>query len=111
MAHPDPADDSTELLNIRASVNEIFKSASQLNQTSVDFLKIDLDTALSFAGIALETSDNPEKKTRNQQNARHGYDTIVRLLPRVSPSVDDGKVLARKLEQLKSELVKLGERF
>lgn len=89
---------------------DIFKSSAELNATSVNFLKIDLNTALTFTGIALEAQD-AEKRDRNRHNARIGYDTVLRLLPKVSPTPDDEKIIEEKLELLKAELVKLGERF
>lgn len=86
----------------------IFKSSAELNATSVNFLKIDLDTALTFAKIALHAQDS-EKRDRNRHNARVGYDTVVRLLPKVSPMRTDAVVLAEKLDLLKASLRELGE--
>ncbi|HWC17471.1 MAG TPA: hypothetical protein VG498_10670 [Terriglobales bacterium] len=108
MTSRDHADDFAEPMS-RAAVNDFFKSVSELNETSVDFLKIELDTALTFAGIALQTEDNDTNRARNQHNARRGYDTVVRLMQKVTPSDSDAQLLLAKLEHLKSELVKLGE--
>ena len=88
----------------------IFQSGAELNATSVNFLKIDLDTALTFTEIALGAED-ADKRERNRHNARIGYDTVLRLMGRVSLTRLDGKILREKLELLKADLVELGERF
>ena len=88
----------------------IFKSSADLNTTGVSFLKIDLDTALTFTEIALQAED-AEKRKRNRHNARTGYDTLMRLLPRVTPMRADAEILAEKFDRLKANLQKLGERF
>lgn len=99
-----------ETIGRRRPPAEIFESGAELNATSVSFLKIDLDTALTFAEIALQAKDG-DKRERNRHNARVGYDTVLRLLPKVSPTHGDAKVLTEKLRLLKADLVKLGERL
>ena len=88
----------------------IFKSSAELNKTGISFLKIDLDTASTFAEIALR-ADDTEKRERNRHNARVGYDTVVRLLPRVTPMRMDAEILTEKLDRLRANLLELGERF
>lgn len=111
MALEDPVDRSLELRAVRPSASEIFKSSAELNKASVAFLKVDLETALSFARSALESSDDDKKRARNQHNARTAYDTVLRLMPKVTPSRADAEIIQDKLNLLKSELMKLGERF
>lgn len=95
----------------KPGMDEILSSAAQLNRTSIDFLKIDLQTALTFSQIALQSNADAEKRRRNRKNARKGYDTIVRLAEKVSLSDRDGRYISRNLERLKSELQQLGEIF
>jgi hypothetical protein len=95
----------------KPSIDEILTAASELNRTSTDFLKIDLQTALTFSRIALENNTDNEKRRRNRRNARRGYDTIIRLIKRVSLSDGDAKFMSYNLERLKSELRQLGEVF
>jgi len=104
----------TQELNFAAkkpTVDEILALGAQLNRTSTDFLKVDLETALTFAGIALQNASDSVKRQRNQRNARRGYDMIVRLVGKVALSDEDTRFLARNLSRLKTELQQLGETF
>jgi len=92
----------------KPSVDDFLASGARLNRVRVDFLKIDVATALTFSGIALQTQD-PEKRQRNRRSARRAYDTILGLIHRVPLTLDDAQILARNLRRLKSELVRLGE--
>jgi hypothetical protein len=78
-----------------------------LNQTGVDFLLTDLDTALVFLDIAA-TSRNQDNIKRNHQNARKAYDTVARLLLTVDPSPRQLSVITQKLGLLKSRLEAVG---
>lgn len=69
-----------------------------------------MDTALTFTEIALKASD-AENRDRNRHKARVGYDTVLRLLPRVTPAHADAKIIEEKLELLRADLMKLGEGF
>jgi hypothetical protein len=73
-----------------------------------DFLKIDLQTALTFSGIALQTTD-PAKKQRTTRTARRAYDVITRFLQRTSLTREDARLVAHNLEKLRYELRELGE--
>jgi hypothetical protein len=95
----------------KPSMNEIISAGAQLNRTSIDFLKVDLQTALTFSKIALQSDGDAERRRRNCRNAHKAYDTIVRLAGRVSFSDGDARYISRNLERLKSELQKLGETF
>ena len=81
-----------------------------MDRANTNFLKVDIATALTFSGIALQ-ADDPIKKNRNRRNARKGYDTIVRLVDKVHLSKDDAQVIREGLRRLKSELERLGEVF
>jgi hypothetical protein len=95
----------------KPTMDEILASSAQLNRTSRDFLKVDLQTALTFSSIALQSTDDSVKRERNRRNARRGYDMIVRLLDRVSLTDDDAQHMTRNLVRLKTELQQLGETF
>ena len=92
-------------------MDELLTSYAQLNRTTADFLKVDLQTALTFSGIALQHGTDSVKKERNRRNARRGYDTILRLLERVSLDDHDARHLKHNLRRLKTELQELGETF
>jgi hypothetical protein len=95
----------------RPTVDELLSVSAQLNRTSTDFLKVDLETALTFSSIALQSLDDPIKRQRNRRNARRGYDVIVRLMVRVSLTEDDARHIDLNLQRLKRELQQLGETF
>ena len=92
-------------------MDEILASGARLNRTLKDFLKLDLQTSLTFSGLALQSTDDPAKRQRNRQHARHGYDTITHLLDRVALDRSDARAITRDLRRLKSELRQLGETF
>jgi hypothetical protein len=80
-------------------------------QAGFTFLSTDLDLALTLARIASEAGDDVGKRARNQENARHAYDTILRLRQNLSLTDEQNGELNEKLEALKSALDALGERF
>jgi hypothetical protein len=95
---------------VQATMDEILASRARLNQTSADFLKVDVATALTFCEIARGTHDL-RKKLRNRQHARVGYDTIRYLLSKVTLTKEEAQYLAENLHELRIQLVALGEAF
>lgn len=93
-----------------ALTGELSVTGKQLNSTRVDFLKVDVETALTFTGLALGTEDQ-EKKQRNRANARKAYDTILRLSRNVLFTAAEEAYMKQRLEQLKTDLARLGERL
>ena len=89
-------------------MDELLATRKRLNRANSDFLKVDVQTALTFTGIALQTTD-PVKRQRNQRSARKAYDTVLRLMGKVQLSESDARTLGSGLERLKSELRELGE--
>ena len=88
--------------------SELLENGKHLRQVSTDFLKVDLETALTFTGIALG-SDNAVKKDRNRRSARKAYDTVLRLMNKLDVDERDVQLLRTNLERLRSELQMLGE--
>jgi hypothetical protein len=95
----------------KPTADQFLAASAELNRTSTDFLKVDLETALTFSGIALQSNNDEGKRRRNRINARRGYDMILHLARKVSLSQDDAEVMSHKLKRLKSELQSLGETF
>ena len=91
-------------------MDEIFDSRERINRASTDFLKIDVDTALTFLHVARNASDN-FRRVRNLRAARKAYDTVLRLIGKVKLNSEDSEILRRGLERLKSELEDMGESF
>ena len=85
-------------------------SRARFNQVSAEFLLVDVETGLTFSGIALRTKD-PDKKLRNRHTARKAYDTVLRLVEKVYLDQDQAQSLNANLKRLRSELVTLGEIF
>jgi hypothetical protein len=80
------------------------------NTASIDFLKTEVNTGLTFANIAHD-SVNAEKSARNRAHARLAYDTVLRFIGRVSLTYAEAEHLAVKMDQLKHGLEELGELF
>ena len=72
------------------------------------FLRAELQTGLTLANIALETTRR-QATARNRANARKAYDAILRFFPKVNLSAGETEEITSSLEQLKSKLQRLGE--
>lgn len=94
----------------KPTVDELLASVAGHNKTGTDFLKVDLEAALTFADIA-RTAEDSEERERNRRATRRAYDTIVRLITKVELNSEDAKVIATKLARLKSDLSGMGEAF
>jgi uncharacterized coiled-coil DUF342 family protein len=81
---------------------------AKMAQVRRDFLKVDLQMALTFTQIALQTAD-PARKQRAIRSARKAYLAITRFLPETSLTPEDAGKVASNLERLKHELQALGE--
>lgn len=92
----------------KPTMDEMLALRSRFNKASTDFLKLDLNTALTFTRLARE-SDNEIKRERNRRSARKAYDTVLRLKQKISLNEGDAKQISENLERLKSELISLGE--
>jgi hypothetical protein len=91
-------------------VDELLASVARHNKTGTDFLKADLEAALTFADIA-RTAEDAEERERNRRAARRAYDTIVRLINKVELNSEDANVMRSKLARLKSDLSEMDETF
>ena len=86
------------------------KTSHGANQHGVEFLLIDLDLAMTFMDVA-ETSRTEEIIRRNQNNARKAYDTVLRLLENLRPSLTERQAVDAKLAILKMRLQGVGQQF
>ncbi len=71
---------------------------------------MDLDTALTFMDVAA-VSQIQENVERNHRQARHAYDTALRLMRSVRPNAAQRKIIRDKLAILKARLEAVGYRF
>lgn len=92
------------------SMDQLLASREQMNRVKADFLKTDLQTALTFTKIARQTHDDIQKK-RSCRAARKAYDTVLSMIPKVDLNDSDRRVARKGLTQLKSDLEALGEVF
>jgi hypothetical protein len=94
----------------RPTVDELLRTRAQANRANANFLKAELNTAMTFSAAALH-SEEPVRKRRNLRAARKAYDTILRLIDKVTLSKADAQLFERNLVRLRSELQRLGEIF
>jgi len=94
----------------KPTVDEMLSSRERLNRASTDFLKIDLETALTFVKAAQQTN-NEFRKRRNRLAARKAYETIMKLISKVRLTTEDGLRMKEGLYRLKTALEELGEQF
>jgi hypothetical protein len=94
----------------RPTIDQFLASRDRMNRASAEFLKIDLETALTFVTIARQAHDSARKE-RNCRAARKAYDTVVKLFGRVELNDMDRQVVMDGLLQLQKQLVELGEQF
>lgn len=77
------------------------------NRVGVQFLLADLATAVTFLNAA-DVTQSDKSHRRNRQNALTAYQTVLRLLPRVTPSNEEQQALTRQLDALKARLTAIG---
>ena len=70
----------------------------QANRAMAEFLRIDVQMALTFSGIALSTTDF-DKRERTTKVARRACDAILTLRPGVRLTDIEAERLARDLER------------
>jgi hypothetical protein len=94
----------------KPTMDDLVASRERIIRVSADFLKIDLQTALTFVNTARQTNDDFRKR-RNCLAARKAYVTVMNLAHKVNISTEDDQVVRRGLIRLKRELESLGETF
>jgi hypothetical protein len=94
----------------KSLVHDLSDTGRESNQANVNFLKIDVETALTFTRLALR-SDSAEKRKRNLQHARKAYNTIQRLSHHVTFTADEEAYMRDMMAILKNNLETLGEKF
>jgi len=89
---------------------DLIEPRERMNRASGQFLKIDLETALTFVTSARGTND-AARRLRNIRSARKAYDTVIKLSRKLRPPDDDIQAINGMLEELKTKLADLGEVF
>ena len=84
------------------------KSTTQIvaesNRIGVQFLLADLAVGNTFLDVAEVTRIGATRR-RNFRSAREAYETVLRLLPRVTPSDEEQSLLDAKIAELKDRLL------
>jgi hypothetical protein len=83
------------------------ENVEQSQRVAVQFLIAELNVGMTFLDVAGVTARG-DTRTRNEQNARTAYETVVRLLPRVAPTRHEFPDLYSKLGELRDRLQALG---
>lgn len=91
-------------------MDELLAAREGINRASVEFLKTDLETALTFVQIARQTSD-AYRRRQTCRTPRKAYETLEKFVRKVELGTENGRQLGRGLKRLKSELEALGEVF
>jgi hypothetical protein len=94
----------------KPTVDALLAAKEQSNRVGADFLKVDLETALTFVQVALTTEDLATRE-RNRKSARGAYDTVLKFTKKLHLSESDVTELKRDLRRLKADLLRLGETF
>lgn len=91
--------------------NMDYKSLSEeTNHVRVEFIKLELDTAITIAKHARQSTD-AETVASHRRNARRAYDAGLHLLSTTTLSQMEYENVTAKLEWLRSALESLGEEF
>jgi hypothetical protein len=84
------------------------KIYEQTRKTHSEFLRIDLDVAITLADRA-RTALQPEVRERNRRNARRAYDTVVAFMTHTTITQPELDEINSRLQRLRVELKELGE--
>ncbi len=83
----------------------------QLRKNHAEFLRIDLETALTLTRIAQRAGAGSIKRQRTVRKARRAYDTVVKMRSSCACTAAEGLQIDKKIRRLRTELLRLGETF
>jgi hypothetical protein len=86
-----------------ARVPKLIRRSQQL---SIDFLKVELETGLTFATVA-RTSADPLHKERARGRALQAYNTLLEQLPKIDTAIEEKQRIEEKLKQFEQVLNQL----
>lgn len=84
-------------------MDDLRRENADLAKSGVEFVIIELDTALTFLDVA-DTSANEETVKRNHDNARKAYETVQRLLNHLRPDAAENALIRAKIAVLEARL-------
>lgn len=80
----------------------------QIQATMIKIIKTDVKVGLTFAGIALHTSDETRRQ-RNKTRARVAYDSVMRYSKSLPFSDEDKTEIRSRQAELRAALEQLGD--
>jgi len=83
----------------------------ELKKNQGDFLRIDLETALTLTRIADRAGIGSIKRQRTVRNARRAYDTVVKMRGSFAGTAAECLQIDKKIRKLRTELSRLGQSF
>ncbi len=86
------------------SIHQVIEKSHRIG---VEFLLTDMRTGMTFLDIA-EVTHSAEIRDRNRANAQLVYDTVVRIMPRLSPTEEERRNLEDRLSELRKRLIEVG---
>jgi hypothetical protein len=88
-------------------IDSIHQVLEKSHRVGVEFLLTDMRTGMTFLDIA-EVTQSSEVRDRNRRNARLAYDTVVRIMSRLSPTAEERSNLENGLSELRQRLIAVG---
>jgi len=79
-----------------------------VRQVGIEFLRTEVEMALVFSRIASGAQDS-EKRLRNVQNARTGYDALLHFMQILTLTADERAEMQLEASELRQQLINLGE--
>lgn len=79
----------------------------ETNRIGVQYLLVEVQTGLTFLNVA-DTTELPENRARNLQNALKAYQSVQRMLSQVTLLPEEKLALDSAMEELRSRLNKAG---
>jgi len=95
---------------IEYHLDEVRKTLSDAHQAGIDFLIVDLETALTFLNTA-DASQQAETAQRCRRNARKAYDTVLGFAEKLELTPSERQAVDIKLKAVKGRLESSGEEF
>ncbi len=91
-------------------MNELRAARDRLTRVTLRSLQIEVELGLTFAEIALQTTD-PFRKKAMRDKARNAHDHVNQFFYRIALTPEDACSVATNLDRLRSCLIILGEVF
>ena len=82
---------------------------SEIRETRLTLLRAELATGHAFVRLALDATDNPEKRQRNRINAQTAHAAVLRFATRLAMSDEERVEITEGLEALRAAIAAIPE--